>query len=92
MHSDLLVVASMAFILTALHQVFSLPAGIKAILNEDLSRPLLLCIHFAGFFMYSGWSVYGLMLNDLAIVCGCGMGVVSSAILLGYTFWLRKAK
>ncbi len=82
----------MAFVLTALHQVVNLPAGIKSILNEDLSRPLLLCIHFAGLLMYVGWSVYGFMLHDLAILFGCGLGVVSSAILLGYTFWLRKAK
>lgn len=92
MNPNLLVVASMAFVLTALHQVFSLPAGIKAILNEDLSRPLLLSIHCVGFLMYSGWSVYGLMLKDFAMIFGCGMGMVSSAILLGYTFWLRKAK
>lgn len=92
MNDSLLIVASMAFVLTAVNQVFTLPAGIKSILNEEMPRPLLICKHAFGFLMYTGWCVYGAMLRDVAIVFGCGMGVVSSAILLGYTFWLRKAK
>jgi hypothetical protein len=92
MNKYVLIAASMAFVLTAVNQVFTLPAGIKSILNEDMPRPLLVCKHAFGFLMYTGWCVYGLLLSDVAIIFGCGMGVVSSLILLGYTFWLRKAK
>ncbi len=92
MESNMLIAASLAFALTALYQLFSLPAGIKAIVNEDLSRPLQLGIHVAGVLMYLGWMFYGFVLRDIAILFGCGMGAVSSGILLGYTFWLRKAK
>ena len=92
MEPSILLIASITFVFSALYQLFSLPAGIKAILNEDLSRTLLLCIHLAGLLMYVGWSVYGVMLHDIAMMFGCGMGVLSSSILLGYTFWLRKAK
>ncbi len=90
MNNYILLAASIAFILTALNQVFTLPAGIKNILNEGMSRPLLLCLHGFSLLMYIGWCVYGVLLSDLAIVFGCGMGVISSSILFGYTVWLRK--
>lgn len=91
MDPNVLVAASAAFVLTALYQVFALPAGIRAIVNEEISRPLLLCIHGAALLMYAGWTVYGIVLRDIVIMFGCGMGAVSSAILVGYTVWLRKA-
>ena len=90
MNNYILLAASMAFILTALHQVFTLPAGIKNILNEGMSRPLLLCLHGFGLAMYMGWCIYGILLKDIVIVFGCGMGVISSSILFGYTVWLRR--
>lgn len=92
MNKYIILAASMAFILTAINQVFTLPAGIRSIVRDELSTPVLICVHLFGLLMYCGWSIYGLLLRDPAIIFGCGMGVFSSAILLGYTFWLRFSR
>ncbi|RYZ52957.1 MAG: hypothetical protein EOP49_08290 [Sphingobacteriales bacterium] len=92
MDHSLVFVASLAFIFTAVNQVLCLPAGIRNILRDELSTPVLVSVHLFSFLMYVGWSIYGVLLKDPAIVFGCGLGVLSSGILLGYTFWLRLGR
>ena len=92
MNEYLVFAASIAFIFTAINQVLSLPAGLRNILKEELSTPVLFSVHLFGFLMYAGWSIYGILLKDPAIIFGCGLGVLSSAVLLIYTCWLRLAK
>lgn len=83
--------ATAATLLTALYQIFALPAGIRLIVNDDISRKLLLCVNGAGLLMYAGWSIYGVVQKDLVITLGCGIGATSASILVGYTLWLRRS-
>lgn len=92
MNNTLVLVASFAFIFTAINQVISLPTGIRTILNEQLPTPLLIVLHAVGCLMYGGWCVYGFLKSDPAMIIGCCLGVMCSLSMLIFAAWAKINK
>lgn len=92
MNNTIIIVASLAFVFTAVNQVISLPAGIRTILNEQVPNPLLLALHTVSFLMYAGWCIYGFLRSDPAMVIGCCLGMICSLALLTFAVWSKYNK
>jgi hypothetical protein len=92
MNNSIVLVASLAFVLTAINQVVVLPTGIRTIMKEQLPSSSLIVIHAFGLLMYMGWCLYGCIKGDPAMIIGCGLGVICSGALLACTILVLQNK
>jgi MtN3 and saliva related transmembrane protein len=85
------IVALLTAILSILVKVVGMPDQVKANYRrkstEGLSGWFLVCTLVS----YGMWVIHGLMVHDMALVIGQGLGVIATGVIVGQMIVYRKA-
>lgn len=84
------IIGMLTLIFGILVKVIGFPAQIKTNYERKSTKGLSTTMILLTFLAYVLWTIYGVIKNDMILVFGQGMGIITSGIVLGQIFIYKE--
>ena len=76
------VVSNLAIIVSLSLKLIGFPSQIKKVNDNRTTEGISITYFILGFITYSLWTLHGILVKDLTVIIGQGLGVVACGVLL----------
>jgi hypothetical protein len=86
-----MIVGALAFIVTTLHVLLSMPVFLRIMVRNDTPRKRMLIYFFSsGICMYSLWLIYTWKVDNLFITVAIALMILAYIVFLFQSLWIKK--
>ena len=86
------VVGFFTVVIGVIVKIIGLPDQIRKNLRRKSTEGLSTTFMLLSFVAYVLWTLHGILINDLVLIIGQGLGIITTAIIIGQIFIYRKRK
>lgn len=76
------IVSNLAIIVSLSLKLVGFPSQIKKVRDNGTTEGISVIYFVLGFITYSLWTLHGILINDMTVIIGQGLGVIACGILL----------